>query len=106
VDHVNQLSYIHLQSQVTAEETVEAKEAFEAYARSHGVIVKHYHADNGHFAESLFMSVVAELGQTISFCRVSAHFQKGIASRETDSRPVETSKQTTPTCKSKMAISN
>jgi hypothetical protein len=106
VDHASQLSYLHLQSWVTAEETVKAKKAFEAYSRSHGVIVKHYHADNGHFAESLFMSVVAKSGQTVSFCRVSAHFQNGIAARETDSRPVRTSKETTPTCKSKMAISN
>jgi hypothetical protein len=81
VDHASQLSYVHLQSRVTAEETVEAKKAFEAYARSHGVIVKHYHADNGCFAESLFMSAVAESGQTISFCRVSAHFQNGIAEK-------------------------
>jgi hypothetical protein len=81
VDHASQLSYVHLQSRVTAEETVEAKKAFEAYARSHGVIVKHYHADNGRFAESLFMSVVAESGQTISFCGVSAHFQNGIAEK-------------------------
>jgi hypothetical protein len=54
---------------------------FEAYARSHGVIVKHYHADNGRFAESLFMSAVAESGQTISFCRVSAHFQNVIVEK-------------------------
>jgi hypothetical protein len=45
------------------------------------VIVKHYHADNGCFAESLFMSVVAESGQTISFCGVSAHFQNGIVEK-------------------------
>jgi len=81
VDHASRLSYVHLQSRVTAEETVEAKRAFEAYARSHGVIVKHYHADNGRFAENLFMSAVAESGQTISFCGVSAHFQNGIAEK-------------------------
>ena len=81
VDHASRLSYVHLQSRVTAEETVEAKKAFEAYARSHGVIVKHYHADNGRFAENLFMSAVAESGQTISFCGVSAHFQNGIAEK-------------------------
>jgi hypothetical protein len=45
------------------------------------VIVKHYHADNGRFAENLFMSAVAESGQTISFCGVSAHFQNGIAEK-------------------------
>jgi hypothetical protein len=62
VDHASRLSYVHLQSWVTAEETIDAKKAFEAYARSHGVIVKYYHADNGCFAESLFLSVVAKLG--------------------------------------------
>jgi hypothetical protein len=81
VDHASRLSYIHFQQQISYDETVEAKRAFEAYARSHGVTIKHYHADNGRFADNAFMQSVAESGQTISFCGVNAHFQNGIAKK-------------------------
>ena len=81
VDHASRLSYVHLQGRITSDETVQAKRAFEAYARSHGVNVKHYHADNGRFADNAFLKSVAESGQTISFCGVNAHFQNGIAEK-------------------------
>ena len=81
VDHASRLSYIHLQSGLTSDETVEAKQAFEAYARSHGITVKHYHADNGRFADNAFLKSIAESGQTISYCGVNAHFQNGIAEK-------------------------
>ena len=79
VDHYSDLSYIHAQKTTSAQETIEAKHAFERFAKSHGVMVKHYHADNGRFAEKRFMSEVANAGQTISFCGVNAHFQNGVA---------------------------
>jgi hypothetical protein len=81
VDHASCLSYVHFQQRISSDEMVEAKQAFEAYARSHGVTIKHYHADNGHFADHAFMQSVAKSGQTISFCRVKAHFQNGIAEK-------------------------
>jgi hypothetical protein len=81
VDHTSRLSYIHLQGRISSDETVQAKRAFEAYARSHGVTVKHYHADNGRFADNAFLKSIAESGQTISFCGVNAHFQNGIAEK-------------------------
>jgi hypothetical protein len=81
VDHASRLSYIHFQQRISSDETVEAKRAFEAYTRSHGVTIKHYHADNGRFADNAFMQSVAESGQTISFCGVNAHFQNGIAEK-------------------------
>jgi hypothetical protein len=37
VDHNSRLSYVHLQEGLTSKETVEAKHAFEAYARVFGV---------------------------------------------------------------------
>ena len=73
VDHFSDLSYVHLQRSITSEETVQAKMAFEAYSRSMGVKVMHYHADNGRFADNLFLDRVSKLGQTISFCEVGAH---------------------------------
>ena len=49
VDQYSGLSYAHLQRSLTSHETVEGKLAFEAYARSMGVKIHSYHADNGRF---------------------------------------------------------
>ena len=68
VDHFSDLTYLHAQQSTTAQETIDAKKAFERYAQSHGVSINHYHADNGRFAERQFMSDVAAQGQTITFC--------------------------------------
>ena len=81
VDHKSRLSYVHLQQQLTSSETLQAKHAFEAFARNNGVTIKHYHADNGRFADLQFMQDVAKQGQEISFCGVNAHFQNGIAEK-------------------------
>jgi hypothetical protein len=51
------------------------------------MIVLHYHADNGIFADNKFRKAVPDSGhvpdsgQTLSFCGVNAHFQNGIAER-------------------------
>jgi hypothetical protein len=42
---------------------------------------RNYHADNGRFAEKLFLDHAAENGQKVSLCGVNAHFQNGIAER-------------------------
>jgi hypothetical protein len=81
VDHFSGLSYIHLQKSTTAEETVEAKIAFERFASKVNVKVKSYQADNGRFAENKFMAAIKESGQTITFCGVNAHFQNAVAER-------------------------
>jgi hypothetical protein len=70
-----------LQKTLNAKDTVEAKEAFERWADSHKVTARHYHADNGRFAETELMAHVAKKGQTISFCGLNAHFQSGCAER-------------------------
>jgi hypothetical protein len=81
VDQYSGLSYVHLQKSTYADETLQAKHAFERYATRHGVKVRHYHADNGRFAENLWMTDIQRQGQTISFCGVDAHFQNGVAER-------------------------
>jgi hypothetical protein len=81
VDHCSGLGYVHLQKSTSALETVEAKDAFERCAASHGVFIHHYHADNGRFADNLFRQAVAREGQTLSFCGVNAHFQNSVAER-------------------------
>ena len=66
MDHVNSLGYVYLQKSLTSAEMVESKKAFEAYARKHGVVVRHCHADTGRFADNAFPKAVAKAGQTIS----------------------------------------
>jgi hypothetical protein len=66
IDHYSRLSYIHLQQTTSGEETLQAKRAFEAYAKSHGVTVKHYHADNGRSVEPAFQDHCKANQQTFS----------------------------------------
>ena len=80
-DHASGLSYVHVSQSTTAEETLEAKHAFEAFAADLNVTIKHYHADNGRFSEAAFMDAVQQAGQSISFCGVGAHHQNGVAER-------------------------
>jgi transposase InsO family protein len=81
VDHASDLSYVYHQTSMTSEETLKSKLAFEKFATSHGVNIKHYHADNGRFKDKLFTKDIEEKGQTISFCGVGAHHQNGIAEK-------------------------
>ena len=54
IDHYSGLGYVHLQKSTSGQETVEGKQAFERYAAAHGVKIRHYHADNGRFADNKF----------------------------------------------------
>jgi hypothetical protein len=81
VDNFSRMSYVHLQESLTSGDTVEAKEAFEAFSRNMGVRIQKYHADNGIFADNALMNAVRQNQQTISFCGVNAHFQNGIAEK-------------------------
>ena len=81
VDQYSRLSFVYHQKSTKGDETLEAKRAFEAFAKSHGVTVRHYHADNGRFAERTFMDHCKQNGQTISFSGVNAHWQNGIAEK-------------------------
>jgi hypothetical protein len=81
VDHLSNITYVHCQKTSSAVETIEAKEAFERWQMSHVVKVKHYHADNGRFAENAFIQHIDKCNQTISFCGVNAQLQNGRAER-------------------------
>ena len=72
MDQYSGLSYAHLQRSLTSDETVEGKLAFEAFARSMGVKISVYHAENGSFADNLFLDSIAKSGQTITFYGVGA----------------------------------
>ena len=54
VDHYSNLDYVHLHTTNDAESVVEGKLAFERFAASHDVRIKHYHCDNGIFADTHF----------------------------------------------------
>ena len=81
VDQYSDLTYLHHQLTTSGDDTLEAKTAFETYAASHGVTIRHYHADNGRFAENKFLAAAQSKGQTVSFCGVGAHFQNGVAEK-------------------------
>jgi hypothetical protein len=81
IDQFSGLSFAYTQKSTTAAETVLVKEAFEQYAKTHGAVVKHYHADNGIFAEVEFIRLVEKAHQMISFCGVNAHHMNGHAKK-------------------------
>jgi hypothetical protein len=81
VDHHSNLSYVHLQISTSSEETLQAKREFELYANSFGIHIKHYHADNGRFADTLWRSDVLQKGQRLTFSGVGAHHQNGRAEK-------------------------
>ena len=80
-DHVRGFTYVHLHQAMTTQETLDAKHAFEHITEQHAVHIRHYHCDNGHFADCAFMDDVRKAGQTITFCCVGAHHQNGVAER-------------------------
>jgi hypothetical protein len=76
VDHFSRLGYVHMQQQLTSDETVEAKHVFEAFTRSQDVTIKHCHADNGRFYDNAFIKGIrdARPSQSITYCGLNAHF--------------------------------
>ena len=82
VDHYSDASFIHLQETLTSEDTIRAKEAFEAWSRTNGISqVQHYHCDNGRFTDNAWTIDARKKGQTVTFCGVNAHFQNGRAEK-------------------------
>ena len=78
VDHVTDYIYCHLMKDFTLEETLNAKKSWERILFHAGYQAKHYHADNGRFADDDFRAHCAERNQSLSFCGVGAHHQNGI----------------------------
>jgi hypothetical protein len=81
VDHFSRLSFVYLQESTKGAQTLAAIWSFETYTSTHGVKIRHYHADIGRFAEKLFLNHCELAGQKISLYGVSAYFQNGIAER-------------------------
>ena len=72
---------MHLHHSLTVEDTIKAKVAFEPYARSRGVKIKHYHADIGRFADRTFLEAIETENQTMIFCAANVHHQNGKAKK-------------------------
>jgi GAG-pre-integrase domain len=81
VDGYSGLSYVHLQQTTNSTETLEAKHQFEGYARTYGVQIHHYHADNGKFVETVWRDDIKNQGQTMSYSGVGAHHQNGVVEK-------------------------
>ena len=54
-DHASGFTYVHMHQAMTTQETLDAKHAFERIAEQHALRIRHYHYDNGHFADCAFM---------------------------------------------------
>ena len=79
VDQVSRMGFIYLQKTSSAEETIEAKRAFEKYAANRGVMIQAYHADNGIFKAKKWVEECHQQKQNLTFAGVNAHHQNGIA---------------------------
>ena len=49
MDQASRMEFVYLQKTCSAEETIEAKRAFEQYAENRGVRIQAYNTDNGIF---------------------------------------------------------
>ena len=81
VDHYSGYSYVHLQKSASAEETIEAKKAFEYHCSQMGVQVRAYHADNGVFRANKWVTECRNRQQALTFAGVNAHHTNGKAER-------------------------
>jgi len=81
IDHYLEYGFVYFHTQITTEETIKAKKAFEAHLRTMDVMVEHYHTDNGRFSDKGSIQEIHHQGQTISFCGVNAHWQNERAER-------------------------
>ena len=81
VDQYSRMGFVYLQKTASAEETVEGKLAFEAFAKRNGAQIENYHADNGIFKARLWTDACKKAGQGLTFAGVNAHHQNGIAER-------------------------
>lgn len=78
VDYVTGYIHVGLMTDQSGDQTLQCKHDFEHKCATRGVDVKHYHADNGRFAEKTFLDSIKQCMQRITFCGVGAHHQNGI----------------------------
>ena len=82
VDHFSDHVYVYLMRNLTLDETILAKHAYERFLSSIRVTAKSYHSDNGRFADQGFREDCNRSNQVITFCSVGSHHQNSIAERK------------------------
>jgi hypothetical protein len=82
VDLFSDYTFLVFHTRLTSDETIRAKQLFEAHAATFGVKILNYHADNGRFQDLGFKEDCDYKGQGLSFCGVNAHFQNGKAEKK------------------------
>jgi hypothetical protein len=73
VDRHSNHVYVFLMKDLTLDETILEKHAYERFLSSIGVTSKAYHADNGRFADKGFRDDCTSCNQVITFCGVGSH---------------------------------
>jgi hypothetical protein len=81
VDHASGRIFAHHQISLRAGETIIGKRLLERDAKSNGITIKSFQADNGVFASKEFKDDVTRKNQTIHFSGVGAKHQNGTAER-------------------------
>ena len=81
VDYATRWVKVHLIQDTSGDSTLEAKEYFERDCMPQNLLLKHYHADNGRFAENTFKQDCESKMQHLNFCGVGAHQQNGVSER-------------------------
>ncbi len=81
VDHASRYQYLEMHQYTGADEAVAVKEKFERHAKGCGVKINKFRADNGVFATNKWRQSLIAGNQVITYCRVNAHWQNGIAER-------------------------
>lgn len=77
VDHLSDITYLHLQHTTNSQETLESKQELESYASEFDIKIKHYHSDNGRFVDNLFKYHALKRIQTMSVEGVSSTHHNG-----------------------------
>ena len=81
VDHAS--GYIHVKHQISlsAADTICSTRNFERLLMNHGVLLRHYRANNGVFTSTAFEEEIRNGSQMITYSGVGAQHQNGVAKR-------------------------
>ena len=82
VDYFTGFVFVALMRDLNFESTLAENKEFEHRCAVRGIEMKHYHADNGSFAEPEFVNECKRCQQDLTFCGVGAHHQNGISERK------------------------
>ena len=79
IDHYSDFMYNHMIIGTTSQQTLDSKHAFEQIAKSHGVFVHPYRADDSRFNDNNFRGSCTKAGQQLTLCGVRAYHQNAVA---------------------------